>query len=80
MVASDDGAEEGDGGSVSNVPQSAVAGHCLAAGLVFGLQLGESQVGSPGFPDKPSPTPHFVAHPLGSFFIQLPNTVGVNKR
>ena len=66
--------------SVSNVPQSAVAGHCLAAGLASGSQLGESQVGSPGFPDKPSPTPHFVAHPLGSACIQLPVTVGVNNR
>ena len=63
-----------------NVPQALVAGHCLASGLVSGLQLVESQVTVPGVPDKPSPTPHLLAHPLGSFFSQVPITVGVNNR
>ena len=65
---------------LSHVPQSTVLGHCSASGLVSGLHIGESQVGSPGIPDKPFPTPHFVSHPLGSFFSQLPITVGVNNR
>ena len=62
---------------LSNVPQSTVLGHCLAAGLVSALQLDESQVTAPGVPDLPAATPHFVAHPLGSACFQLPNSVGV---
>ena len=62
-----------------NVPQALVAGHCLASGLVFGSQLVVLQVTAPGVPDKPSPTPHFVSHPLGSACIHLPNSLGVFK-
>ena len=86
MVASDGGAEEGGGGSVhlrlsypyqTYVPQSTVLGHCLASGLVSGSQLVVLQLTAPGVPDLPAPTPHFVAHPLGSACTQLPNSVRV---
>ena len=84
MVATNDGAEEGGGGgplftigiSVPNVPQFTVLGHCLAADFVSGSQLVVLQVTSPGVPDLPAATPHFVAHPRGSACIQLPNSVG----
>ena len=72
----------GGGGSVCsrlalllpNVPQSLVAGHFLASGLVSGSHLDVLQVGSPGVPDRPAATPHLVAHPLGSACFQLPNS------
>ena len=66
--------------AVSNVPQSSVAGHCLASGLVSASQLVVLQVTTPGIPDLPAATPHFVAHPVGSACIQLPNSVSVVKR
>ena len=84
MVARVNGAEEGGGGGsvvfpidicVSNVPQSTVLGHCLAAGFAFRSQLVESQVTAPGVPDLPAATPHLVAHPLGSACFQLPNNM-----
>ena len=84
IAAGDDGAGGGGGGSVcsplaplSNVPQASVAGHGLARGLVSVLQLAESQVTAPGFPDLPAATPHFLAHPVGSRRTQLPNSVVV---
>ena len=61
--------------SISNVPQSTVLGHCLAAGFALRSQLEVLQVTAPGVPDLPAATPHFVAHPLGSACFQLPNSV-----
>ena len=61
---------------VPNVPQALVAGHGLARGLVSGSQLVVLQVTAPGVPDLPAPTPHFVAHPLGSACFQMPNSAG----
>ena len=55
-----------------NAPQSSVSGHSLAAGFVSGSQLDVLQVTAPGVPDLPAPTPHFVAHPVGSARIHLP--------
>ena len=65
--------------SVSNVPQSTVLGHCLAAGFALRSQLEVLQVTAPGVPDLPAATPHFVAHPRGSACFQLPNSVGCVK-
>ena len=55
-----------------NVPQSTVLGHCLAAGFALISQLAVLQVTAPGVPDLPAATPHFVAHPVGSACVQLP--------
>ena len=55
-----------------NSPQSRVAGHCLAAGFVSASQLVVLQVTAPGVPDLPAPTPHLLAHPLGSACFQVP--------
>ena len=89
MVVGDDGAEEKEVGEslfrisfrigmpLPNVPQSTVLGHCLAAGFASRSQLEVLQVTTPGVPDLPAATPHFVAHPVGSACIQLPNSVGV---
>ena len=73
MMVEKSKARGGGGGSlcvhdltVSDVPQSTVLGHCLASGLAFASQLDVLQVTAPGVPDLPAPTPHFVAHPVGS--------------
>ena len=54
-------------------PQSTVLGHFFTDGLVFGSQLEVLHFTAPGVPDNPSPTPHLVAHPLGSCCNQLPD-------
>ena len=59
---------------LSHAPQSSVLGHCLAAGLASASQLDVLQVTAPGVPDAPAATPHFVAHPVGSACIQLPDS------
>ena len=53
-------------------PQSTVLGHFLAAGLVSASQLDVEHFTVPGVPDIPNPTPHLVAHPLGSFCTHSP--------
>ena len=87
MAVGDDGAEGGGGQSlfmigisIPNVPQSTVLGHCLATGFASGSQLEVLQVTAPGVPDLPAATPHFVAHPLGSACVQLPNSGCVHVR
>jgi len=52
--------------------QSSVLGHSSASGSVFSSQLEVVQVTKPGVPDIPAPTPHLVAHPLGSLCTQSP--------
>ena len=71
--------------SKKHAPQSAVLGHCFAAGFVAGSQLELSQVTVPTVPDKPAPTPHVLAHPCGSPCTQLPgigmlNDFGIKTR
>ena len=62
------------------VVQSAVLGHCLGEGFVFGSQFDVLQRKSPGVPE-PAPTPHFVAHPLGSVCVHVPKEmVASNNR
>ena len=34
----------------------------------------------PEVPDNPSPTPHSVAHPLGSLRSQVPDTVRMQRK
>jgi len=61
-------------GSVrSHVPQSAVLRHVFRLGLISALQVDVLQVTAPGVP-VPAPTPHRVAHPVGSAWIQLPQS------
>ena len=55
-----------------HVPQSSVAGHSFGSGSVSGSQLEVLQVTAPGVPDKPAPTPHLLAHPVGSPHTQSP--------
>ena len=50
----------------NHAPQSTVLGHFFTDGLVFGSQLEMEHFTVPEVPDNPSPTPHLVAHPLGS--------------
>ena len=66
------GASVHDWHTATNVPQSAVLGHVLAAGFLFASQLVVLQVTAPGVPDLPAPTPHLLAHPLGSACFQVP--------
>ena len=61
----------------SHAPQSTVLGHCLAAGLASASQLVALQLTAPGVPDWQAATPHFVAHPVGSACIQVPNSACV---
>ena len=54
-------------------PQSAVLGHCFADGFASASQLEVEHFTVPGVPDNPNPTPHLVAHPLGSSCTHLPD-------
>ena len=66
------GASVHDWQIANNVPQSAVLGHCFGKGLLSGSQLEVVQLTAPGVPDKPTPTPHLLAHPRGSPSTQVP--------
>ena len=61
------------GMTANHAPQSTVFGHRFAAGLASASQLDVLHFTKPGVPDKPNPTPHLVAHPLGSSCTQLPD-------
>jgi len=61
------------GSPCSQSPQSSVLGHTFAPGFASGSQLNVLQSTAPGVPDKPAPTPHLVAHPLGSPCTQSPS-------
>ena len=54
------------------VVQAFVLGHCFGSGLVSASQLDVVHPTAPGVPDSPAPTPHFVAHPVGSVRIHVP--------
>ena len=54
-------------------PQSMVLGHRFADGFASASQLDVLHFTVPGVPDNPNPTPHLVAHPLGSSCTHLPD-------
>ena len=60
-----------------HVPQSTVLGHFLGEGCVSRSQSNVLQRTSPGVPDAPSPTPHFVAHLVAASMIHLPKEMVV---